>query len=403
MDRSDPLLGPEAQAANPRALPWPAGPERVVREEADGGRPAAFAFDPARLDRALLGALRALPGARWSVHRPADALAEGRAGGEALLVCDLAVLEAEAARLPFARVLLAAHSALERQPAEPRVMGVLNVTPDSFSDGGRYLDPGAALERGLELEAEGAAWIDVGGESTRPGAPPVAAAEELSRVLPVLRALAPRLARARISIDTTKAEVARAALDLGAGMVNDVAAGRRDPGLLALVAERGCQYVAMHAQGDPERMQVDPRYGDPVADVARFLRERLVACWNAGIDPIRIVLDPGIGFGKRLAHNLALLRRLPELRSLGRPLLVGVSRKSFIAHIAGAEDQDDWRARSRADRPEERLGGTAAAVTAAVFGGAEILRVHDVRIMAEAIRVARALARPAFPSPCSTP
>ena len=399
MDLVDPLLGPEALAANPRALPLPRGPERIVREGRSGPRPAAFAFDPARLAPEVRAVLRSLAGARWSVYRPLDA-PEG--GSEALLLCDLAVLEAEAPRLAFARALLAAQSALERPPAEPRVMGVLNVTPDSFSDGGRYLDPGAALARGLELEAEGAAWIDVGGESTRPGAAPVPAAEELARVLPVLRALAPRLTRARLSIDTTKAEVARAALEAGALLVNDVSAGERDPDLLAVVAEGGCEYVAMHAQGDPEHMQIAPRYGDPVADVARTLRERLVACWNAGIDPTRIVLDPGIGFGKRLAHNLALLRRLPELRSLGRPLLVGVSRKSFIAHLAGAEEQDA-RAGSRADRPEKRVGGTAAAVTAAVFGGAEILRVHDVRIMAEAIRVARALARPAAPFSSPTP
>ncbi len=279
-------------------------------------------------------------------------------------------------------------------PARPRVMGVLNVTPDSFSDGGLYLDAGLALAHGRRMSQEGAELIDVGGESTRPGAQPVSPEEELRRITGVVRGLADE--GIAVSIDTRRAVVARAALDAGAVMINDVSGGLFDPDMLPLAAERGCELVLMHAQGDPRTMQADPRYGDPVADVARHLHGRVQAAREAGVDPSRIYLDPGIGFGKRLEHNLALLARLGELRSLGYPLLVGVSRKSFIAHITGAERQDDWRSAKRRDRPEERLGGTAAAVTASVLGGAELLRVHDVGVMSEVIAVARALLQAGF-------
>ena len=267
---------------------------------------------------------------------------------------------------------------------KPRLMGVVNVTPDSFSDGGRWLDPGLAREHGLRLVAEGAALLDVGGESTRPGAAPVAVEEELRRVLPVVAALA-REARVPISIDTTKAAVAAAALDAGATLVNDVSAGRFDPDLLPLAAARGATVVLMHMQGTPRDMQLAPRYGDVVAEVEAFLRERAGAAAAAGLPRERVWLDPGIGFGKTLEHNLALLRALPRLRALGHALLVGVSRKAFLATI-----------RTRAGAPPEpaaeRLGATAAAVAHCALNGADVLRVHDVAAMAQAVDVALALA-----------
>jgi dihydropteroate synthase len=265
-------------------------------------------------------------------------------------------------------------------------MGIVNVTPDSFSEGGEHLDPMRAVEHGLALLDQGADILDIGGESTRPGAVPVDPAEELERVLPVIEELA-QMARAPISVDTRHASVAAAAIEHGATMVNDVSAGTHDPNMLSTVASARVEYVAMHMLGDPRTMQDAPRYGDPVADVFHALHGRLQACLQAGIDAPKITLDPGIGFGKELDHNLEILRRLPELRSLGRPLLLGVSRKSFInqacRRFRGAPDHD----------PAERLGGTAAAVAACVLGGAQILRVHDVATMKEACAVAYALAQ----------
>jgi dihydropteroate synthase len=270
------------------------------------------------------------------------------------------------------------------RPAEHplRLMGVVNVTPDSFSDGGRFLDPARAVERGLELAAQGADILDLGGESTRPGSRPVPVHEELSRVLPVVERLA-KSTRAALSIDTTKSEVARAALDAGATIVNDVSAGRSDPGMLALVAERGATCVLMHMQGTPRDMQTRPHYADVVAEVLEFLRERAEAALRAGVERDRIWIDPGIGFGKTVEHNLELLVRLPELHALRFPICLGVSRKSFIAAVEAASGA----APSPADA---RAGGTAAAVALGVLGGASILRVHDVAIMAQAARVARA-------------
>jgi dihydropteroate synthase len=240
------------------------------------------------------------------------------------------------------------------------------------------------VEHGLELEAQGASILDVGGESTRPGAAPVAADEEQRRVLPVVRGLAAR-SGARISVDTSKASVARAALDAGASIVNDVRAGEADAEMVPLVARRGCDYVLMHTRGTPRDMQDDPRYDDAPSEVLDYLRRRVAHCLRSGVDPTKIVVDPGIGFGKRLEHNISLLRRLPELRSLGRPLLVGVSRKSFIGHIT---DRPEPKSRASSGG---RLGGTAAAVTVSVLAGAQILRVHDVAVMAETVRVAEAL------------
>jgi dihydropteroate synthase len=315
-------------------------------------------------------------------HEPEDGTVRvawrGADGAEAILVERPDALGERAESDAGAACALAAWRAATAAPGAPRIMGVLNATPDSFSDGGLHLDPERAVARGLAMLADGADLLDVGGESTRPGAAPVDAAEERARVVPVLAQL--RAATdAPLSIDTTKAEVAAAALDAGATMVNDVSAGRLDPEMLALVAARGCDYVLMHMQGEPRTMQRDPRYDDVVSEVCEHLRERAAACLQAGIAASRILADPGIGFGKRLEHNLALLRRLPELRSLGLPLLVGVSRKSFLGELTGEE------------QASRRLGSTAAAVATCVRGGAEILRVHDVKTMRDVSRVAAAL------------
>ena len=279
---------------------------------------------------------------------------------------------------------------LPRTP--PRLMGIVNVTPDSFSDGGLHASPEAAIEHGRRLHAEGADLLDVGGESTRPGATTVGPDEELERILPVIEALSNL--PIPISVDTRKSSVAAGAVRAGATWINDVSGGTFDPEMLRTAAALDVPYVAMHCQGAPEVMQADPRYGDPVAEVREALRLRGRACLEAGIRLENLVLDPGIGFGKRLEHNLALLRRLEELRALGCPLLLGVSRKSFIGHLTGAEEQRDWLAEGRHDRPQDRIGGTVAAGLACVQRGADVIRVHDVRIMREALLVARALQAP---------
>src|SRR5215218_3162990 len=242
-------------------------------------------------------------------------------------------------------------------------MGVVNVTPDSFSDGGRYLDPRTAIGHGERLAAEGAAILDVGGESTRPGADPVSEQEELRRVVPVVEGLA---GVARISIDTSKVAVAAAALDAGADYVNDVTAFRSDPDLAGLVAERGVDCCLMHMLGTPRTMQRDPRYDDVVSEVKAFLEARLAYAVGEGVAEERVMLDPGIGFGKTVEHNLELLRRLGELAALGRPVVVGVSRKTFLGRITGRE------------RPDQRAVATAAANVLAFERGATVFRVHDV-------------------------
>ena len=263
----------------------------------------------------------------------------------------------------------------------PAVMGIVNVTPDSFSDGGRYLDAGRAAAHGLELVGAGAEVLDVGGESTRPGAAPVGAEEEVRRVVPVIRRLVAE-GGVPVSVDTTKAEVAAAALDAGASVVNDVSAGRADPGMLPLVAGRGAGYVAMHMLGTPATMQDDPRYDDVVAEVGDFLEERLGAAAGAGIPVGGLMADPGIGFGKTTAHNLELLRRLPELvaRLSPVPVLVGTSRKAFIGRILAGADGEILP-------PEEREEGTLATVVWAFDHGAAMVRVHDARPAAEAARL----------------
>lgn len=273
-------------------------------------------------------------------------------------------------------------------------MGVVNVTPDSFSDGGRYLDASRAIEHGLELAAAGADVLDVGGESTRPGAVPVAAEEEARRVVPVVRRLAGEDGVA-VSVDTTKASVARAALEAGAVIVNDVSAGRGDPGMLALVASEGAGYVAMHMRGTPATMQDDPRYDDVVAEVGRFLVERLDAAVTAGVARDRLMADPGIGFGKTLDHNLELLARLPELvGALGVPVLVGTSRKAFIGSILAGADGTPAPVHDREE-------GTLATVVWAFERGAAMVRVHDVRLAVDAARLLAALsaAQPGDPDP----
>jgi dihydropteroate synthase len=257
-----------------------------------------------------------------------------------------------------------------------KLMGVVNVTPDSFSDGGLYLDPEAAIAHGRELARAGADVLDVGGESTRPGAKAVGEAEELGRVVPVIGGVSD--AGCRISVDTSKARVAEAALQAGAEIVNDVTALRGDPAMASVCAERGATVVLMHMLGEPRTMQDDPRYGDVVSEVKGFLAERLQLAVAAGIAEERIWLDPGIGFGKTAAHNMELLRRLGELRELGRPLVIGASRKSFIGKVDG----------SAAD---ERLGGTIASSVLAAAEGAEVLRVHDVAEVRQALAVATAI------------
>jgi len=265
----------------------------------------------------------------------------------------------------------------ERWP-RPTVVGIVNVTPDSFSDGGTYASAEDAAEAAGRMLAEGAAIVDVGGESTRPGADPVSVDEELGRVLPVLE----RLAGRRVSIDTSRAEVARQALALGAELVNDVTALRRDPELAGVVAESGASLCLVHMQGEPRTMQEAPRYDDVVSEVSAFLEERLSHAVEAGIDEERICLDPGFGFGKTPEQNLALLRRIDELVALGRPVMVGISRKWTLARIVLG--------------PDARVGTDAASVGAAVAAfdrGATLFRVHDVRSHVEALAVAAAVER----------
>lgn len=261
----------------------------------------------------------------------------------------------------------------------PRVMGILNVTPDSFSDGGRYLDPGHAVERAHAMVEEGAAIIDVGGESTRPGAEAVSAEEEIARVLPVVQRLAREL-KVPVSVDTGKAEVIEAVTDAGASLVNDVYALRL-PGALEAAAAADCAICLMHMQGEPRTMQSEPRYGNVVEEVCAFLESRADACVDAGIPPDRILLDPGFGFGKSLEHNISLLRHLPELLDLGYPVMAGLSRKSSIGHLTGVEN------------PEERVAGSLAAASLAAWLGASVVRAHDVAATVQALAVIHAARR----------
>lgn len=353
-------FGKEARELNARALP--------IRTAPSDSR-WALAFNPSGLSSVQHAALAALPGSEFGAG---EFWVDGKELGR--------LAETE----PIAAYFLQAHLHSKRPIEPPKIMGVLNITPDSFSDGGLYSETSSALARARELERQGADLIDIGGESTRPGAPTVSEEEELARVLPVIEKLA-RETKLPLSIDTSKAGVTAKALVAGCTIVNDVSGGLFDPEILSVVADHGATYVCMHTLGRPETMQTGVHYDDPTAEVCSALRLRVEACLEAGITLEKIVIDPGIGFGKRLADNLDLLRRLFEFRSLGLPLLLGVSRKSFIGQLAPTGQA------VLAAEAADRIGGTAAAIAACVTGGAEFLRVHDVAAMSEAARVAYAV------------
>ncbi|MFO0982517.1 MAG: dihydropteroate synthase [Planctomycetota bacterium] len=359
------------------------------------------------LEAERLPFIKTMMGEGLAATRPQDQPALAARRGDVVLAGDRAVFRRLARAAPptppflgaLCRAIEAALQACEQPPRVlklrtreldlscTRIMGVLNVTPDSFSDGGKFADPAAAVERALALAADGADMIDVGGESTRPGATPVSVDEEWRRVGPVLRALKPRLA-IPLSIDTRKAEIARRACDEGAEMVNDVSGLQSDPRMAAVVRACGAALVIMHLKGEPESMQQDPRYDDVVADVLLALRKNLALALRACIDADRILLDPGIGFGKTLEHNLELLARLPELKSAGRALLLGCSRKSFLGRILAAGGDQ------AVARPAlERTFGTAATTTLAAVSGVAMVRVHDVTPARDVIRVIDAVRR----------
>lgn len=256
-------------------------------------------------------------------------------------------------------------------------MGVLNVTPDSFSDGGRTFSVSAAVESAFEMVDAGADLIDIGGESTKPGADPVSAAEQIHRILPVIQQL--RDLPAAISVDTTLSEVAHAALDAGAAIINDISAGRDDEEIFSLAARRNCPIILMHMLGRPKTMQAAPHYQDVVGEVMGFLEQQLITAGIRGVATENILLDPGIGFGKTTAHNLELLRHLRHLTTLGRPLVIGTSRKRFIGEVLDKPD------------PQDRLMGTAATVAWAVANGAGIVRVHDVEPMTQTVKMVRSI------------
>lgn len=259
----------------------------------------------------------------------------------------------------------------------PLVMGILNLTPDSFSDGGRFNEVDAAVAHAETMVAEGADWIDIGGESTRPGAMRLAAPEQLRRVLPSIRAIRGRC-NTILSIDTSLAQVAEAALDEGVQIVNDISAGRDDPAMFPLLARRGAPAVLMHMQGEPATMQHQPHYREVVAEISDFLKGRIVAATEAGIDPARLLIDPGIGFGKTTDHNLEILRRLSAFKTIGRPLVLGTSRKGFIVKVTGEEDV-------------RRIFGTAATIAWGIANGSDVVRVHDVAAMSQVVRMVRAI------------
>lgn len=265
------------------------------------------------------------------------------------------------------------------------IMGVINITPDSFSDGGRYFDTNKAFERGLQLIEEGSDIIDIGGESTRPGSECVPAEEEIRRVIPLISSLRKKT-DTLLSIDTTKSEVAQAALDAGADIINDISALRFDPRMAPLVAQNEVPVILMHMKGIPKTMQINPTYEDVLLEVRAFFEESIDRALTSGIKKEKIIIDPGIGFGKRLKDNLALINNLNILEELDRPILIGVSRKSFIGTILGLP-------------PQERLEGTIASAVMSVIRGAHILRVHDVASVKRAVRVAEAIMREDLPHP----
>jgi dihydropteroate synthase len=334
-----------------------------------------------------LGGEAALPDPAWEPDGAADALLAGTLSQYDDLLRALSVGAPE-----LRQVGDAINSALKRDASTPRtlrlrdgelaldhtlVMGILNVTPDSFTDGGRYFDPAAALERAEQLEAQGADLIDVGGVSSRPGAEDVTLEEELRRLEPVLEQLADRV-DVPFSIDTTRAEVARSAIERGAAMVNDVSGLEADPEMPAVVAETGAACVVMHSRGTPRTMINLTEYSDLVSEVYRYLAARTAWARSKGITSDRLLIDPGIGFAKTASQNLVLLRRLGEFRSLGLPVLVGASKKSFIGAVLGAND-------------DARLTGTLATVAWAAFQGARVVRVHDVKPAVDVVRMADAI------------
>ena len=258
------------------------------------------------------------------------------------------------------------------------IMGVLNVTPDSFSDGGEFFSRDAAVERGIQMAREGANIIDIGGESARPGAEPVSLDEELNRVVPVIEKLRAKI-DIPISIDTAKAEVASAALNAGASIINDITAGRGDEKMLPLAATRKAALVLMHMQGEPRTMQKNPQYGDVVREVGNFFRQQYDRAIECDVDPMRLAFDPGVGFGKTLEHNLSLLKNLDQLRAEGRPLAVGASRKSFLGKLMGSKEMAD------------RVGPTIALTSILRSRGADIIRVHDVKENVAALRITEAM------------
>ncbi|MBF0317898.1 MAG: dihydropteroate synthase [Nitrospirae bacterium] len=264
------------------------------------------------------------------------------------------------------------------------VMGILNVTPDSFSDGGRFLNKTSAVERAVEMAAQGADVIDIGGISTRPGSDTVDVQEELNRVIPVVEALSGRI-DIPVSVDTYRAVVAEAALSAGATVVNDISAMQFDPEMASVVAKGGAVIVLMHIKGTPKDMQLNPVYEDVVEEVCAYLRERIDVAQKAGIAPSRIIIDPGLGFGKTLEHNLTLVNNLARLKALGYPVLIGPSRKAFVGHITNVA------------APKDRIMGSAAAVAVSVYNGASIVRVHDVREMVQVVRAVEAIKAQGYP------
>ncbi len=269
------------------------------------------------------------------------------------------------------------HRWLRNPQRPPLVMGVLNVTPDSFSDGGKFAAHDSAIAHAHEMIAAGASLIDIGGESTRPGSPSVPAEEQIRRVEPVIRALA--VLPVTISIDTTRSQVAQVAIDAGAAVINDISAARDDAQMLPLAASRTTPLILMHMQGKPQTMQANPTYTDVVQEVIDFLKARIDAATSAGVEIDRILIDPGIGFGKQMPHNLQLLKHQSDLATLGRPVVIGASRKSFIGTITGETE------------PSHRLFGTAASVAWSIANGAAIVRVHDVRPMRQIVAMIRAI------------
>jgi len=269
------------------------------------------------------------------------------------------------------------HSTFLIPPSPPLVMGILNVTPDSFSDGGDYFTHDAAVGHALDMISEGADIVDIGGESTRPGSEPTPVEEQMRRVIPVIRAIRTRNSDVAISIDTRSATVARAAVDAGADIINDVSALRDDPDMADVVAASAAAVVLMHRRGTSLDMQVGggPRYDDVIAEIAGFLRQRRDFAVDRGIDRSRIILDPGLGFGKRIEHNLTILRHLDRFIALNQPILIGASRKRFLEKVLGADD------------PKQRLAGSLACAVIAALAGAAILRVHDVRATVDVVRL----------------